>query len=481
MAATSHLSEDEFLCPICCEIFSNPVLLSCSHSLCKTCVQRCWETNKSPDCPVCTKKSSTLEPPLNLALKKLCELFVESRHRSSVASEGLCKLHNEKLKLFCVDDRQPVCVVCQTSKRHKNHEFCPIDEVLYDVKEELRTALEPLHKTRTLLEIAKQNYTKAELHIKSQAQCTERQIKKEFEKLHQFLREEEAARIAALKEEEEQKSQTIKRKIEETNHEIARLQDIIRKTEQEMDIEDIALLQNVKSTVKQVQCTTKHSENETNMLISVSKHISNLKFRVWERMQAIFQYTSVTLDPNTAHLQLHVSDDLTTVEHRKQELLLPDNPERFDSVTCVLGCEGFNSGSHCWDVEVGDSNIWELGVIRESAPRKKNFFSNAVCSMSYNNGSYHMLCPGQAGNIFRAKDKPHRIRVILDWNKGKVTFIDLLTNTCLHTITYTFTERVFPFFYNGSPSRPLKLLPIKQTVTVKTCLNSTEQKHHHNL
>lgn len=71
----------------------------------------------------------------------------------------------------------------------------------------------------------------------------ERQIKKEFEKLHQFLRDEEAARIAALKEEEAQKSQMIKRKIEETNQEIARLQDIIRKTEKEMDIEDVALLQ----------------------------------------------------------------------------------------------------------------------------------------------------------------------------------------------------------------------------------------------
>lgn len=179
---------------------------------------------------------------------------------------------------------------------------------------------------------------------------------------------------------------------------------------------------------------------------------------------------SVTLDPNTAHSQLHVSDDLTTVEHRKQELLLPDNPERFDSVTCVLGCEGFNSGSHCWDVEVGDSNIWELGVIRESAPRKKNSFCNAVSSLSYNKGSFHMLCPGQADDIFRAKDKPQRVRVHLDWNKGKVTFIDLLTNTCLHTITHTFTERVFPFFYNGSPSWPLKLLPIKQTVAARTYL-----------
>lgn len=67
-------------------------------------------------------------------------------------------------------------------------------------------------------------------------------MKKEFEKLHQFLRDEEAARIDALKQEEEQKSQMIKRKLEEMNHEIARLQDIIRTTEKDMGIEDVASL-----------------------------------------------------------------------------------------------------------------------------------------------------------------------------------------------------------------------------------------------
>ncbi|MCJ8742045.1 hypothetical protein PDJAM_G00077720 [Pangasius djambal] len=244
MATTSHLSEEEYLCPVCYDIFSDPVLLSCGHSVCKTCLQQCWETKKSLECPICRRKSSTLELPLNLALKKLCESFLQSRHhRSSVPSDGLCKLHNEKLKLFCLEDQQPVCVVCQTSKIHKNHEFCPMDEVLYDIKEELRAALDPLRESQTLLETAKQNYNRAALHIKSQAQCTERQIKKEFEKLHQFLREEEAARIAALKQEEEQKIQRMQRKLEETNREIARLQGIIKKTEKEMDSRNVAFLQ----------------------------------------------------------------------------------------------------------------------------------------------------------------------------------------------------------------------------------------------
>lgn len=135
MATTSHLLEEEFLCPVCCDIFSEPVLLSCTHSVCKTCLQRFWETKESPECPICRRRSSKLEPPLNLALKKLCESFLKGRqYSSSEGSDGLCKLHNEKLKLFCLEDQEPVCVVCQTSKRHKNHEFCPVDEVLSDIK-----------------------------------------------------------------------------------------------------------------------------------------------------------------------------------------------------------------------------------------------------------------------------------------------------------------------------------------------------------
>ena len=41
------------------------------------------------------------------------------------------------------------------------------------------------------------------------------------------------------------------------------------------------------------------------------------------------------------------------------------------------------------------------------------------------------------------------------------------TNTHLHTLTHTFTERVFPCMFNGCTLHPLRILPVKASVTVE--------------
>ena len=79
--------------------------------------------------------------------------------------------------------------------------------------------------------------------FQTQAQHTEKMIKEEFEKLHQFLRDEEAARTVTLREEEEQKGQMMKEKIEKMSREISSLSDTIRAIEEEMGADDITFLQ----------------------------------------------------------------------------------------------------------------------------------------------------------------------------------------------------------------------------------------------
>ncbi|KAI4892829.1 hypothetical protein NFI96_005957, partial [Prochilodus magdalenae] len=273
-------------------------------------------------------------------------------------------------------------------------------------KEKLKPALKPLQEKLEIFKSFKLNLDRTAEHIKTQAQHTERRIKEEFEKLHQFLRDEEAARISALREKEEQKSQTMKEKIEKMNGEISALSDTIRAIEEEMGAEDVSFLQNYKATVKRAQVPLQDPESLSGALIHVGKHLANLKFTVWEKMKEIIQFTPVTLDPNTANPNLILSDDLTSLRFTPEKQQLPDNPERFDTSVCVLGSEGFNSGTHCWDVEVGDSVDWFLGVMTESAQRKGSIWSRSgVWFVVYYSGKYKARSPPQPPTLLSVAQK----------------------------------------------------------------------------
>lgn len=130
---SSKLPEEDLSCPVCCDIFRDPVLLPCSHSFCRSCLQNFWESSVFRSCPVCRRRASRKQPPSNLALRNLCEAFVQSQSCES-EKKAACPQHGEKLKLFCVDDKQSICVVCQASRMHKGHHCAPTDEAALDCK-----------------------------------------------------------------------------------------------------------------------------------------------------------------------------------------------------------------------------------------------------------------------------------------------------------------------------------------------------------
>ncbi|XP_017289245.1 nuclear factor 7, brain-like [Kryptolebias marmoratus] len=453
--------EDDLSCTICHDIFKNPVLLSCSHSFCKVCLENWFKRKQSKLCPVCRTEVPQSDPPLNLALRNLCEDFLLERNQPpSVGSVHLCGLHSEKLKLFCLDHKEPVCVVCRDSKSHANHKLRPIDEAGPDYRAELLRLLEPVWEQLKTSKRVKENCEETAEHIKVQARQTETQIRLQFQKLHQFLRDEEEAKITALREEKEQKIQVMLEKIEELNREIATFSDTIRETEEKLQAEDVPFLQSYNATVKKIQQSVRLDGPGLvpGALIDEAKHLSNLSYNIWNKMKEMVSYTPVTLDPNTAYPELMLSEDLTGVR-RGQKQKLPKNPERFDFSISVLASEGFDSGSHSWEVEVGDSASWEVGVIAESSERTGGTgLQQGLWKIVFLKDKY-IACSSQAPDTVVSLKKIRKIKVNLNWSRGRLLFSDPDTNTYIHTFRGTFTEKLFPYF-NTTEEMPLRILPV---------------------
>ncbi|KAM8886708.1 zinc-binding protein A33-like [Spinachia spinachia] len=467
MAEKIALLESYLSCHVCSETFRDPVSLSCSHSFCSSCLQLFWKQAGNKNCPVCKRKSSKDHISVNFALKGLADSFSGRQETgSTVTEEGEKKAqvvrcrHGEETKQFCEDEQKAVCPVCEFSL-HQSHRVVPLEQAVRDLKDQLRSDLKSLQDKRNKHQRVKKTYNEVIQLSKKQLVSTERKIRAEFNKLHQFLRDEEESRLAALREEEEHKGKTISREMEMIEEQISSLSGSISAVEEELQKQKVPFLSSYEATRARarVQSSLTDPQLVSGALIDVAKHLGNLSFRVWEKMKDQVHFSPVILDPNTADCDLSLSDDLTSVRSEDTKQQLPDNPERFTYYADVLGSEGFSSGKHSWEVEVGDHPHWLVGLAKESVDRRgarrvspdDGFWCLVHHSDKYTDG---------VDQTVTVKKSLQRIRVQLDYDRGDVSFYDPEDMTHIYTYRDTFTEKLFPWFHikkSGAKTADIKM------------------------
>ncbi|XP_059827246.1 zinc-binding protein A33-like [Hypanus sabinus] len=433
--------EDHLSCAVCHDLFQDPVLIDCDHSFCRSCIIQYWKRPGTAACPICrrTTSSKTLRP--NRTLAGIVESFA---NRETTQQE--CSRHKEKLTLFCQTDKQPLCVLCQHSKNHCGHELLLLEEAVQEFKEELKMSLKPVLDKKEECAAVKSDYEETLKHIQDQGGMAEKQIKAQFETMHQFLRNQERIALEDLKLERERNCLEIKGKIEDATEVISSLSDTIQDVEEGLKEEDsIKFLTKFPETQKRAKRTVPELQ-KVYPLINVGKHVGSLQYRVWKKMLTVIN--AVILDPNTASPHLLLSDDLRTVRYTDKWMQLPDNPQRFDNCVNVLGSEGFTSGRHSWEVDVGNKTNWDFDIAKESINRKGNITlnpDNGYWAVALRNGTEYLACTNPPKSLELSVD-PRKIWISLDYEGGKVSFHDVDNLTHIYTFNGTFTGKLYPYF-----------------------------------
>ncbi|CAJ1053198.1 nuclear factor 7%2C brain-like [Xyrichtys novacula] len=404
-----------------------------------------------------------------------------------VDSSELCEDHEERLSLFCLDDLEPLCKQC-AAVSHTEHRVYPLTDAATDCREELRASFNGLETKLAHLQKSTQTWEHASSHNKSDAKFTEEQMKKDFESLHQFLREEEAARIIFLRENEEEKKKVLDKQIDGMSQVIKSLEEKIQLIEEQLDAngDGAEYLENHTGRVNSTLTEIRDPKRIRRPLIDVCEHLGNLQYTVWEKMKCLTPYTPVTFDPRTAGWSLKVSPGLSNVRicpgpsqglDLTLDVSVPDNPTRVHPYSCILAREAFNSGVHCWEVEVGDTSNWTVGVAAQSVSRRTEIKACpevGLWCISLQDGRYQALTSPPRNLNLDATLILRRIHVRLDWDEGTLDFKDVHTNTNLFTFYHCFTETVNPYFESISLFGGFGLLSKTVDVSVKSDFSPEE-------
>uniref|UniRef100_A0A4W3HWY7 RING-type E3 ubiquitin transferase n=1 Tax=Callorhinchus milii TaxID=7868 RepID=A0A4W3HWY7_CALMI len=400
----------QFSCSICLDMFKDPVTTECEHDFCRPCITEYWDREETSICPLCRNFGFLLLVVLIFVIVLLWSLSPDASSLGSYSKDyDVCPHHKEKLKLFCEDDQELICLICRDSNKHKNHRVLPVNEAARYYK--VTGDLNENH------QILKSNYEENLTHLMVSA--TEQHIGKSFVHLHEFLRAEEERIMQELQTDAWQRFTVLQEVILQLAFESTSLAETIQTVAEDILQEDPILF----------------------LMLSFPVHSVPLAFPVPE---------SVILDPETAHHSLILFDNQSSVVSGTGPNGAPTGPSRFLVHPFVLAKCGFSSGIHYWEVSVGNKPDWVLGIAKKSVNRK------TAIQLTPQNGlwalektSMYYLAHSQPRVLIFTGVKPKKIGIYLDYESGQVCFYNADNMSFMYMFKDTFTETVYPLFSPG--------------------------------
>ncbi|XP_031596746.1 E3 ubiquitin-protein ligase TRIM39-like [Oreochromis aureus] len=443
-------------------------------------------------CDICTGTKLKALKSCLVCLASYCQTHLEphltasrlKRHQLIDPEENLegwmCMKHDQPLELFCKTDQTCVCMLCSVID-HKTHEFVPLREEYEEKKAELGKTETEIQQMITKRQLKVQEIKQSVKMSKDAADREKAEGVQVFTALTKSLRKSLNELIKEIEDKQETTEKQAEGFIKDLEQEISELMKRSSEVEELSCSKDhLHLLQRF-SSLKADPTTkdwTEVSIHPPSYEGTVVRAVDQLKETLSKEMKKLFeaelkrvqQYAvDVTLDPDTAHPKLILSDDGKQVHHDDEKKNLPENPERFSKGVCVLGKQSLSSGRFYFEVRVKEKRDWILGMVRESVKRKEEITlspEDGYWTVAVVNGN---VCVAFEDSQVRLTPQfcPEKVGVFVDYEEGLVSFHDVDDAALIYSFTgCSFTGKLYPFFCpgvndNGKNSAPLIVCPVQ--------------------
>uniref|UniRef100_A0A3B5LVR5 Uncharacterized protein n=1 Tax=Xiphophorus couchianus TaxID=32473 RepID=A0A3B5LVR5_9TELE len=553
---SAFLSEEQFTCSICLEMFKNPVSTPCGHSFCQSCLSTYWDGRgrgqaaKAYQCPLCKESfSNRPELQINRTLREITEQFKQMSQSDGGAGGGgehlglraqqsgpspparpgemperllvemmarfqgltppsphqgfqtqnnhdppppyspslrrgaaqslpdvqpnlpLCPIHMRGMEFFCRTDNMCVCSVCVEMADHRGHSVAPAQREWHIKKSQLGIHEMELKELICMRERKVEEIRNSIRKIKVNMSAGYRTACfYYFDSSHQVIEmtvtTAESRARSLLKELEEEIAALKKRSA--TLGQLAVSEDYV------LFFKTFPALSSPPQAKDWSNVSVSSQSTSEGILRTISQMVERLQLDLqnlpeWEiKQQPLGE--DITLDPSTAHPRLIISADGKQVQCGDRHQPVPDNPERFDRVVCVMAHQGFTSGRHYWEVDVSSKTDWDLGVASRSVIRKGKI------PVSPAHGYWFLSLRDRTDYAFRTDPatsltvatRPSRVGVYIDCDKGLLSFYNVEAKLVIFTYTDSFKDTIHPFFSpctnkSGQNAAPLVICPTAVT------------------
>ncbi|XP_069043963.1 E3 ubiquitin-protein ligase TRIM39-like [Lepisosteus oculatus] len=449
-------------------------------------------------CDVCTGRKRGAVKSCLVCLASYCQTHLQphyespafKRHKMVEATgqlqEKICSTHDKLLEVYCRTDQKCVCYLCVMDE-HRGHDTVSaasgrtekqkqLGETQTQTQQRLQEREKKLQELRQAVESLRSSAHTAVQdtdRIFTELICS---IERTHSEVTQLIRAQERAAVSqaeGLLERLEKEIAELKRRDSELNQ-LSHTEDHIHflqdfqsvcvppgagdspSTPVRPHFSPEAVRRAVSGLKERLEDLCK--KESIKISTTVTEVYSLLTPEPWSRAELL--HSAVTLDPDTAHCGLSLSEDGKRVRWGQRKSL-SDNPHRFDYWECVVSREAFTSGRHYWEVEV--NRYWRIGVTRESAERKGRF------SFSPQQGYWCLYSdPGVFSALTAPRTRlplslrPRKLGVCVDIEERKASFYTVESRAHLYTFTdmvFPQGEKIYPVFWTWDQYKALELLP----------------------